>query len=321
MKLGRFALTVVASLSFTLNILFYLSGAAKNLAQSQERQWVLNNTSTQSYQTGFKLDITSGFPINHPEACRGDVDLIVVVCSSLHNFKVREFVRNSWGRYSKNEFYKTRLVFLVGTGDRADMEKVQRENGLHKDIILGGFVDTYRNLTIKSVFMLKWISSYCANAKYGLKADDDVFVNIPNLISAMNIKRQKLDKFIIGSKQIGAKPIQDKNSKWYTPKHDFGEKVYPPYVSGPAYAFTVSAAKTLHSVTSMEEPFWLEDIYITGLCARAAGIPRFEHSGFTYQKRDPTGCAYQRKISGHYVTGDEMLKIFRELVDRDLTCK
>jgi beta-1,3-galactosyltransferase 1 len=233
---------------------------------------------------------------------------------------VREFIRNSWGKYSKNDFYKTRLVFLVGTGNTSDMEKVLTESDHYKDVILGSFQDTYRNLTTKSVFMLKWISSYCANVKYGLKADDDVFVNIPNLISVMNTKRRKVDKFIIGSKQIGAKPIQDINSKWYTPKHDFGENVYPPYVCGPAYAFTISAAKSLYNVTRTERPFWLEDIYITGLCARAAGIPRFEHSGFTYQKRDSTGCAYRQKISGHHVTGDEMLKIYRELVDRDTIC-
>lgn len=293
-------LTVVVIISFSLNILFYSVGRTRKLPLSNRTSDNWNSRNLRGNLTEQKFDTAAEFPVNHPNVCRGDVDLVVVVCSGLGNFKAREHVRKSWGLYSKQEIYKTRLVFLVGTGDKANLEQVLQENRVHGDIIVGNFIDTYRNLTLKSISVLKWMSSFCGNAKYGLKADDDVF--------------------IIGSKQIGAKPIQDKNSKWYTPKEDFGEREYPPYVSGTAYAFTIPAAKALYRVTGRVKAFWLEDIYITGLCARAAGIPRYDHAGFTFQRRKPTGCAFRRHISGHYVTGEQMVKIYNELLQSDLKC-
>ena len=320
MKVGRFLLTVVVILSFSLNVVFYLSGTIRTFASYSRQSTGLEGPVPGRNETESGFNKKSPYPINHPETCSGDLDLIIVVCSGLGNFQSREFVRKSWGSYSKQEFLKTRLLFLVGLGDDATLEKVRKENRIHGDLIVGNFVDTYRNLTLKSISVLKWITTYCANAKYGLKADDDVFVNVPNLINALDVKRRKVEKFIIGSKQVGAKPIQDKNSKWYTPREEFGEKVYPPYVSGTAYAFTLPAAVSLYSVTHEMKPFWLEDIYITGLCARAAGIPRFDHGGFTFQRRNPTGCAFKHSISGHYLTGEEMLKIYNDLLNVNLKC-
>ena len=43
------------------------------------------------------------------------------------------------------------------------------------------FQDIYYNLTLKTVMGLKWCSIYCNQAKYVMKTDDDIFVNIPLL--------------------------------------------------------------------------------------------------------------------------------------------
>ena len=59
---------------------------------------------------------------------------------------------------------------------------MQDEYRAYGDIVLADFVDTYSNLTLKTLSMLKWINTYCDDADYFLKADDDVFVNIPLLV-------------------------------------------------------------------------------------------------------------------------------------------
>jgi len=43
-------------------------------------------------------------------------------------------------------------------------------------------VDTYRNLSYKTISGLKWVTHYCPASSYVLKIDDHVFVNIFNLI-------------------------------------------------------------------------------------------------------------------------------------------
>ena len=38
-------------------------------------------------------------------------------------------------------------------------------------------MDTYRNLTLKTIMGMKWASNYCSGAKFILKIDDDMTPN------------------------------------------------------------------------------------------------------------------------------------------------
>ncbi len=46
--------------------------------------------------------------------------------------------------------------------------------------------DTYHNLTLKTVMGLKWASIFCPQAKFVLKTDDDIYVNLPLLLDALS---------------------------------------------------------------------------------------------------------------------------------------
>ena len=52
----------------------------------------------------------------------------------------------------------------------------------HNDLVVEDFQETYLNLTVKTTFLLKWLtSSHCSRARFILKVDDDVYVNPANL--------------------------------------------------------------------------------------------------------------------------------------------
>ena len=44
------------------------------------------------------------------------------------------------------------------------------------DMLIGDYVDSFHNLTIKDAMMLQWVKSKC-RARYIFKGDDDVFVS------------------------------------------------------------------------------------------------------------------------------------------------
>ena len=48
------------------------------------------------------------------------------------------------------------------------------------------FHDTYLNLTLKTSFLLKWVSNSCEQAKFVFKVDDDVFVNPEKMWSSLD---------------------------------------------------------------------------------------------------------------------------------------
>ena len=51
------------------------------------------------------------------------------------------------------------------------------------------FQDSYYNLTLKTVMGLKWVKDHCSQARFVMKTDDDIFVNLPKLHKALLAER------------------------------------------------------------------------------------------------------------------------------------
>ncbi|NXV71492.1 B3GT4 galactosyltransferase, partial [Atlantisia rogersi] len=60
-------------------------------------------------------------------------------------------------------------------------QALRAESQRHRDLLQGAFADTYANLTLKTLLLLRWAATRCPQAPFLLKADDDVFVNLPAL--------------------------------------------------------------------------------------------------------------------------------------------
>lgn len=250
--------------------------------------------------------------------CKSEpVDLLVVVCTAIGKFKERQTIRETWGSDVKNASLRAKLIFILGkTMDIVEQIGLIRENNVHNDIIQEDFMDTYGNLSLKSVAMLKWSSNYCAKAKYVLKTDDDMFIHLPNIIQ--DAKSRSKQRFIMGCVRNKARPIQNKRSKWYAP--NYKGKFYPRHTSGTAYLISGDVVGELYQ-SSLEVPlFWLEDIYITGILAEKISITHIHNWKYTSSKRANTGCANKKSISSHRHSIVEIKKIWNELHDYTIKC-
>ena len=49
---------------------------------------------------------------------------------------------------------------------------------LPQDLVQGNFLDTYYNLTYKSVMGHLWVSEFCRQAELVVKTDDDIYVDL-----------------------------------------------------------------------------------------------------------------------------------------------
>lgn len=248
----------------------------------------------------------------------GSVFLVVVVCVAPANFKQRMTIRETWGSVVRTNT-EIRLIFMIGhTLNTQIQTQIKNESSHYHDIVQENFLDSYRNLTLKSVAMLKWTFTYCPSAQYVLKADDDMFVNLEYLINVL--KHRRLKNTVIGMQIVGARPIQDKNSKWYTPPWMFNGSVYPNYCSGTSYVISCDSVQKLYNVSLETQFFWLEDIYITGICRTKANVNIFYDYGFTYDKPPATGCTFRQRITGHRYDEAEIRTIWTELTNTSLTC-
>lgn len=66
------------------------------------------------------------------------------------------------GDCSKIDDVPVKIVFLVGqTQSYKTQVKLNTESGIYGDLIQESFLDTYYNLTLKTVMMMKWVNANC----------------------------------------------------------------------------------------------------------------------------------------------------------------
>ncbi|CAL1547590.1 unnamed protein product [Lymnaea stagnalis] len=254
-------------------------------------------------------------------------ELVIAVPITRSNFEGRKTVRETWGSFANTSGNNAILVFFIGSEHDSDSEvqtKIQNEAAIFGDILQEQYIDSYNNLSLKSVSILKWVNFYCPRSSLVLKADDDMYINVPLLVRTLKGKAASSETpsaFVMGSEQWNAHPIRNTASKWYTPYTMFKGDTYPNYMSGTAYAMTTEAAKLLYEASLRVPLFWLEDIYITGLCAKKSHVTLVNSDMFSYGKPDASGCSFRNHISGHRYKLEEISKIHKELYDPNTVCE
>lgn len=111
----------------------------------------------------------------HSICDKKEIDLLIYVHSSPGNLKSRLMIRETWAKRAL--FPRTRIVFMLGSSqNRTVSDLIELESKIYNDIVQQDFIDTYRNLTLKCIMALRWVSAYCKTPKFILKTDDDVIV-------------------------------------------------------------------------------------------------------------------------------------------------
>ena len=71
------------------------------------------------------------------------------------------------------------ITNIPGKGeDEALQKQIYKESEKYEDIIQGDFLDTYNNLSYKAVMGSVWVSEFCEQAEFVVKADDDQFFDV-----------------------------------------------------------------------------------------------------------------------------------------------
>lgn len=247
----------------------------------------------------------------------GSVQFFVVVISAVQRLDWRRAVRRTWGR-DLLSLENNRLLFLLGRANGSEEQRrVFQESARHMDIVQGDLLEDYRNLTEKSVMALRLALTHCPRVSFLLKADDDTYINVPNLIAQVG----KLPKdSIYGSMHANTAAIRDPSMKWSVTNEEYKPEFYPDFVSGSAYVVGGDVVGTLYAQTGRVRPLWLEDVYITGLCAEAARIRRVGLRTF-YSVGVSTSCKMKKMVTSHYMTPERMMEFWRDLHNKDLKCK
>lgn len=248
-----------------------------------------------------------------------DVRLIIIAASSYNRYEHRQTVRRTWGSFGRRRDIK--LGFIVGKSDNGSIDlALENEIFLYRDIILTNNFDGYDNLTLKTLNVLEWVSTYCNKAKFLLKTDDDMSLNIEKLLRVLD--RHKTDtRSIIG--RLAHNWIVDRtsSSKYFMPHARYSDDFYPDFTTGGAYVVTRDVVTILYR-TALAQPFLhLEDVFITGLVAQELGIKRLDHSGFLNIHIPLEECSrVHEAIAIHALELSQRYDVWYMMNDKDFVC-
>ncbi|XP_054156769.1 beta-1,3-galactosyltransferase 5-like [Oppia nitens] len=242
-----------------------------------DRQYVHNNQ---------EIELTKVVVID-PKHCNTSQDIVVLILSAGQStgkyFDFRQELRSGWVGVMKSR--NIGVWFALGLNNNQTVnEELLIESNKYNDIIQFGFVDNYYNLTLKAIAIQRWLHRYCPSVKYGLKADDDIFVNVDLLLKVLS----DFETGISGSLLKNSYVIRDVGHKWYIPEKYLSRDKFPDYTMGSAYlADNVTRDQLLRQLDSyraVEEYYVLdiEDAFLTGIVAELADIRRHDSHHFRH---------------------------------------
>ena len=270
----------------------------------RQREWQRQTKCDRCFKHDFKYEIENN-DICKLRTNESDIALLILISTSHKNRLQRNVLRETWLTISKNNTGQVRYVFLLGEVPDAKLRgSVAKENDQFKDVIKENFMDSYENLTYKTMMGFKWAATKCAAAKFVMKTDDDVFVNVPNVLNLALNYSALLRTHIVGTCSQKIKPIRITKSKWFASNSSYPQKYYPGFCSGTGYVTSMHVVNRIYNISPYVPFFHLEDVYVA-LCIQRLGYSLKEMPGFNTYRPKLDICSYRantRLFTVHHMT-------------------
>ncbi|XP_069824062.1 beta-1,3-galactosyltransferase 2-like [Dendropsophus ebraccatus] len=267
----------------------------------------------------------SSYPyiINEPNKCKVEspflIFLVETVAIEVDN---RMAIRRTYGNPTFSKRASIMCLFLLGKNSNENSNVILKESNTYHDIIQKDFQDTYRNLTIKTMMGIEWVSNHCPTAKYVMKTDSDMFVNTDRLLDLLGPDQPQKQNYFTGFVMKYGRPHRNMDSKWYMPHSIYPGKYYPTFCSGTGYVFSGDVAPKILRSSFYVKYVYLEDVFV-GICLDREGVkvqrpPDNELFSNNRVEFDP--CVYNRIITSHYMNPADLINYWFILQDQKEQC-
>jgi len=213
-----------------------------------------------------------------PRAMCKNQKVMLMALTAPKNVQKRERLRRQFGE--KDGVY---ILFLLGkTSSLSLQEDLQTENMMHGDMVQISVMDHYTALSYKTLTGFIWANRFCGSAKYIVKVDDDVTLDLDKLMLLLETKYGQQSKYGGNVPDIVECPSVMRNmrpwrqnhsesimSKWSISKEDMDRRVFPDFCPGWLYVLTPRVGLALAEVGMLKSNELmmrarLDDIFVTG---------------------------------------------------------
>ncbi len=163
---------------------------------------------------------------------------------------------------------------------------------------------------------LKWSAIFCPQAKFVMKTDDDIFVNLPLLRDALAAFSP--DR-IVGCIKNGAGGFQPAVNADMLPAMP---PAHPHFTAGAGYVIPGRLVQDLYVASLHTKFFPVEDVFTTAHCARRIGAhPPTHDARFSCGQMVTDACQMEAMFTGHKVSPEAQFEVMEALHQPGGKCK
>ncbi|KRY47093.1 UDP-GlcNAc:betaGal beta-1,3-N-acetylglucosaminyltransferase 7 [Trichinella britovi] len=208
----------------------------------------------------------------------GDRDYLVIVKSRISEFDQRQAIRRTWAAALVG-----RIVFVVGRSTLDVVNAHARQEAHHYgDILQTDHLDSYSNLSYKSLGVLQWIVEHCPTHRFYVYMDSDVLIWLDGLRSFLGTVPYRRETIYCN---CWARATIRRSGKHAVPLTSDSFATYPVYCAGGFMIMTGDvpsllrrAHRSVLSINSRPDRsmgyIGVDDAYFTGILADRVGVRR-----------------------------------------------
>ncbi|XP_054241932.1 UDP-GalNAc:beta-1,3-N-acetylgalactosaminyltransferase 1 [Indicator indicator] len=242
-----------------------------------------------------------------------DIHPFLFLASRPQDVKLRQAIRIAWG--SQHFWWGQRILTLFLLGEDAD--RVHSAAALsvedESDIIRRDFMDTYDNLTLKTIMAFQWFTELGSNARFLMKTEDDVFINTPNLVKFL-LRLNSSENVFTGYPFINNHAYRGYYRRRSISYQEYPFRLYPPCCSGMGYILDGRLPLRVYELMSHVKPIKFEDVYV-GICLNIlqVNVSAPEEKQFFLYKISFDTCGCRQLIAAHGITASEIISFWQAL--------
>ncbi|VDK62489.1 unnamed protein product [Onchocerca ochengi] len=239
--------------------------------------------------------------------------LIIVKSSPLHFFK-RQTIRVTWGSVLNHSEFTIRTIFVIGRESFSQKnEQLQEEINSHKDILVGDYIDSYRNNTLKFLSAVQFSFNYCYQqytVPYALFVDDDYLVLMRNLIAEVK-KYDTHDPLYMGWR-FDTRPFRTRFHKHRVSIATYPFNRYPAYISAGAVLLSSQTIREMYYAIQHTRLYSYDDIY-AGILAKLLKLSVKHNKNMHFWKAEIGIEEAKTLICAHGFEGERLNLVYNEL--------
>ena len=194
-----------------------------------------------------------------------NISTLLVIVSRLSSYSRRQVIRETVASFPACIRSNWRRLFLVGKPENENSVKnIEMENKMFGDVVVTNVADTYgNNCTLKMLISLKFFACYCPQAKYYVRADDDVYFKAEKLDRVIEERRKKVHKMTsrdgVGL-YLGYSSTElrvQREGRWAVSKNEYSADTWIPYMQGQLFVLSASAVQGM----PLDCPFHCTGLY------------------------------------------------------------